>query len=98
MLANKLRYYIAWYLDFSELPDCIAHPTISVITMWVQESLQLTAGDRLAALETELSLEQDIGLSPRERIGRIEQAIQWSCQKSSPGLIARISSAETQVF
>ena len=64
----------------------------------VQESLQLTAGDRLAALETELSLEQDIGLSPRERIGRIEQAIQWSCQKSSPGLIARISSAETQVF
>ena len=64
----------------------------------VQESLQLTAGDRLAALETELSLEQDIGLSPRERIGRIERAIQWSCQKSSPGLIARISSAETQVF
>jgi hypothetical protein len=63
-----------------------------------QESLQLTAGDRLVALETELSLEQDIGLSPRERIGRIEQAIQWSCQKSSPGLIARISSAETQVF
>ena len=63
-----------------------------------QESLQLTAGDRLVALETELSLEQDIGLSPRERIGRIERAIQWSCQKSSPGLIARISSAETQVF
>ena len=64
----------------------------------VQEPLQLNAGDRLVALETELSLEQDIGLSPRERIGRIERAIQWSCQKSSPGLIARISSAETQVF
>ena len=64
----------------------------------VQEPLQLNAGDRLVALEAELSLEQDIGLSPRERIGRIEQAIQWSCQKSSPGLIARISSAETQVF
>jgi hypothetical protein len=64
----------------------------------VQEPLQLNAGDRLVALEAELSLEQDIGLSPRERIGRIERAIQWSCQKSSPGLIARISSAETQVF
>ena len=64
----------------------------------VQEPLHLNAGDRLVALEAELSLEQDIGLSPRERIGRIERAIQWSCQKSSPGLIARISSAETQVF
>ena len=64
----------------------------------VQESLQLNAGERLVALEKELSLKQNVGLSPRERIGRIEQAIQWSCQKSSPGLMARISSAETQVF
>ena len=64
----------------------------------VQESLQLNAGDRLVALEKELGLKQNVGLSPRERIGRIEQAIQWSCQKSSPGLMARISSAETQVF